>query len=213
MATSVSSAATSSTPRRVLDAALGILGERGASGISMGALSARSGVSNGSIYHHFGSKEGVIGALILEAMQDYQHGIFALLEKFAGDAEQGVRHAVSHHLHWHQHHRAQALVLLQHRGRGEAQPWEQAAHERNRTFTERSGEWLDRQINAGLIPFVSLEAAHAIVYAPADEICRIWLQRRIDTPPTSLADVLGTAAWHGLLGPMSDHARGSTPSP
>jgi AcrR family transcriptional regulator len=188
------------TPRRVLDAALDILGEQGVSGISMGALSARSGVSNGSIYHHFGSKEGVTSALILDAVQDYQDGIFALLERFADDAEQGVRHAVSHHLHWHQHHRTHALVLLEHRGRGEAQPWEQAARKRNRTFVERSGEWLDRQIDTGQIPIVSIESAHAIVYAPADEICRIWLQKRINTPPTSFTDALGNAAWYGLLG-------------
>lgn len=173
----------------------------------MGALSARSGVSNGSIYHHFGSKEGVTGALILEAMQDYQQGIFALLEKFADDPEQGVRHAVRHHLHWHEQHRAHALVLLAHRGRSEAQPWEKVARQHNRTFTERSREWVVRQIDAGRIPFISLEATHAIVYAPADEICRLWLRRRIDTPPTAFADELGDAAWYGLLGAMRDQPR------
>jgi AcrR family transcriptional regulator len=200
-----------STPRRVLDAALGILGERGVPGISMGALSARSGVSNGSIYHHFGSKEGVTGALILEGIQDYQHGIFALLKEFADEPELGVRRAVHHHLHWHEHHRAHALVLLEHRGRSEAQPWEQAARERNRIYIERSAEWLDRQINAGRIPSVSGTAAHAIVYAPADEICRVWLQKRIDTPPTSFTNALGNAAWHGLL--MGEPPHGRAPSP
>ncbi|QTR02384.1 TetR/AcrR family transcriptional regulator, partial [Saccharothrix algeriensis] len=45
----------------VLDAALALV-EAGQP-VTIGALTARSGVSNGSIYHHFGSRAGVFEVL------------------------------------------------------------------------------------------------------------------------------------------------------
>lgn len=54
----------SATPRQqVMDAALNLFAERGYFNTSIPDLVGASGVSTGSIYHHFGDKEGVAKAL------------------------------------------------------------------------------------------------------------------------------------------------------
>lgn len=49
---------------RILDAALGLIFESGYAGTTVSGLHKRSGLPGSSIYHHFGSKDGVIAALV-----------------------------------------------------------------------------------------------------------------------------------------------------
>ena len=48
----------------ILDAATSLLAERGYAGMSVSALSKASGVASSSIYWHFGSKDGVLAAVV-----------------------------------------------------------------------------------------------------------------------------------------------------
>ncbi len=54
------------TVRRVLDAARVLMSEDGFEAVQLAQISAESGVSTGSLYHHFGSKEGIITRMIDE---------------------------------------------------------------------------------------------------------------------------------------------------
>jgi AcrR family transcriptional regulator len=55
--------------RRILDAASGLMAERGFAGTSISAVSQRSGLPASSIYWHFESKEGLLGAVVEEGAQ------------------------------------------------------------------------------------------------------------------------------------------------
>src|SRR3954454_21439106 len=77
----------------VLDAAAELFDARGYAAVSIADLTAASGVSNGSIYHHFGAKDGVLAALVLDALAGYQGGLVAVLADHADDAAGGVRAA------------------------------------------------------------------------------------------------------------------------
>lgn len=59
------------TERRILKAALQTLGELGESGITMAAVSDRAGVSVGSIYRRFGSREELLIAMATEFAQSF----------------------------------------------------------------------------------------------------------------------------------------------
>lgn len=50
--------------RKVLDATVKLLNEKGYSGTRLSDIIALSGVSSGSVYHQFGSKEGVVDQLL-----------------------------------------------------------------------------------------------------------------------------------------------------
>ena len=58
-------------PEAVLDAAEELLVERGRASLTVRALAARAGASNGSIYHSFGSVEGVVAAAWLRRARQF----------------------------------------------------------------------------------------------------------------------------------------------
>lgn len=54
------------TVRRVLDASQQLLAQGGFDAVQLAAVSEKSGVSTGSLYHHFGSKSGIILRIVEE---------------------------------------------------------------------------------------------------------------------------------------------------
>jgi AcrR family transcriptional regulator len=76
--------------REILDAALRGFAEKGLAGTTVEEVRRRSGASVGSIYHHFGDKEGIAAALYVASLQDYQRGLQELLADGSGP-EQTIR--------------------------------------------------------------------------------------------------------------------------
>ncbi|MFE6761547.1 TetR/AcrR family transcriptional regulator [Streptomyces sp. NPDC057689] len=84
------------TAAQVLDCALELYAADGEDGLTLAAITSASGVSAGSIYHHFGSLQGVTLALaqswlgrllgeVVEAMRqvtDARGGVYALTEAY-----------------------------------------------------------------------------------------------------------------------------------
>ena len=58
------------TRRQILDAALKLFPARGVQGVSVEAVANAAGVSRGIVYHHFGSKRGLLDAMNLHLMHD-----------------------------------------------------------------------------------------------------------------------------------------------
>lgn len=56
-------ASPTSTPVRLLDAALAVLGERGARDLTVRAVEDAAGVPHGSVRHHFGDRRGLLVGL------------------------------------------------------------------------------------------------------------------------------------------------------
>jgi AcrR family transcriptional regulator len=183
------------TRERVLASAAELAARSGFDELSVAALSSASGVSNGSIYHHFGSKEGVLAALLVGIVEANQAVLLDALERHSDDARGGVLAVVDAQLRWVQDHRDDARLLLDHRdvlaGRDEVRRL-------NRRFLASSRAWLDRQAKAGRLPELAVEVAHAIVFAPAQEVSRLWLTKRGFPAPVTFTTPLGEAAWAGL---------------
>src|SRR5258708_15335979 len=74
----------------ILGAALLAFTERGVAGASIEDIRRRCGASVGSIYHHFGGKDGIAGALYLEGLGDYQRGFVGVLQD-ATSSQSGIR--------------------------------------------------------------------------------------------------------------------------
>src|SRR4051812_46666617 len=88
--------ATPTTDRKqaILDAALATFLEKGVLATTIDDVRERSGASVGSIYHHYGSKEGIAAALFVEGMRSYQDGAVDALRA------KGVRGFVRRHVRW-----------------------------------------------------------------------------------------------------------------
>lgn len=52
--------------KKALESALRIVRQSGFGGLAMATLSRESGISTGSLYHHFGSKNGLLTSLVFE---------------------------------------------------------------------------------------------------------------------------------------------------
>lgn len=64
--------------RTVLNASVALIEERGLARLSLREVARRAGVSHQAPYHHFGSKEGLLAALVLEGFEGLSRACEAL---------------------------------------------------------------------------------------------------------------------------------------
>src|SRR5918995_3221357 len=136
---------------QILEAARACFSEHGYAATTIEQIAARSGASNGSIYHHFGAKDGILAALYTGALASYQEGLLALLREHAADAEGGIRGAVLHHLEWVEAHPHETRTLFEHRQTLERTPRADALVRQNRPFVREVRAWARRHVEAGAV--------------------------------------------------------------
>jgi AcrR family transcriptional regulator len=175
--------------KAILDAALEAFAEQGVEATTIEDVRRRCGASVGSIYHHFGDKEGLADALYVEGLRAYQQGFLAVLAR-QSVAERGVKGLVRHHLRWVAANPDLARYLLRRR--------EVDDEGANVEVARASGEWLDRQHSAGQIRPLALDLTFVLLIGPAQELCRNWLSGRATTPIKAAERPLADAAWRAL---------------
>jgi AcrR family transcriptional regulator len=175
--------------KAILDAALAAFAEHGVEATTIEDVRRRSGASVGSIYHHFGDKEGLADALYVEGLRAYQRGFLAVLAKRA-TAERGIKALVRHHLRWVAVNPDLARYLLRRR--------EVDDEGANAEVARASGEWLARQHEAGQIRPLALDLTFVLLIGPAQEFCRHWLNGRVTTSIKAAERPLADAAWRAL---------------
>ena len=97
--------ATSTRREAILAAALTCFDELGWSATTIADIRERSGASTGSIYHHFGDKEGIAAALYAETLRSYREALGERLDR-TRTAKGLVRALVLHHIEWSASRRA-----------------------------------------------------------------------------------------------------------
>ena len=113
-----------STRQRLIDIALIELDKNGLSGFDLDDLLAKSKISKGSLYHHFGSKNGLITAAevhLLLATYEQGNRLLRLLventknaDEFASHMELMVRTATNDESQESRRRRVRAIALAQH---------------------------------------------------------------------------------------------------
>ena len=184
-------------PQEILDAALECVAEKGYAATTIADVRARSGASVGSIYHHFGDKEGIASALYVESLRDYQEGLASLLAG-APAAERGIRGMVGHHLGWVRRRPRHARFLFENREAAASATDEIEAL--NRSLFAVVREWLRPHQASGEIRRMPLELLYVVVLGPSQEYARHWL-RGPDADDASLGAaerVLARAAWDAV---------------
>nr|MDT0661129.1 TetR/AcrR family transcriptional regulator [Micromonospora sp. DSM 115978] len=169
----------------ILDAALAIVDADGLDALTISALTARSGASNGSIYHHFGNRGGIIRALYADSLR---HCVAALVPAFdTRPAAQVIPDLVHRYLTWVATNQARARFIYA------ASLSADARHDDVRdgkaaTFAPLDA-WYARQAAAGEVRPMPLWAFDAIAMGPAHECARRFL-----ADPSFDLDAAGPAA-------------------
>jgi AcrR family transcriptional regulator len=173
----------------ILEAALDSFGATGE--VAIEEVRRRSGASVGSIYHHFGGKDGIAAALYVEILREYQVGAVRALDEADG-AEQGVKGLARHHLRWVERNPERARFLLGGGALREAAG--DQLRELNRDLSAAVDGWVERQAEIRALP---REVFYAVVIGPAQEASRLWLAGRVGSL-RKLEDEIAEAAWRAV---------------
>lgn len=187
------------TPRKseILNAALACFAELGYGATSIDDIRQRSGASVGSIYHHFGNKEGIATALYMAALEKYRDGLLAVFERNHG-AENAVKAVVRFHITWAMENPDLERYLLYMRREAGAGDGEKIIRKATGAFLSRIGGYMKPLIEAGAVKTFTKELYIPLIIGPAQEIIRLWLSGRSGIDLCTVREDLAEAAWNAL---------------
>jgi AcrR family transcriptional regulator len=189
-------AATLARKKSILSAALACFTEHGIDHTTIHQIQARANCSIGSLYHHFGSKEGIAEELFLEGVGQLNQAMLKQIRR-AANAEQSVHAVVSAYCEWSTENRDLARYL----------------HSRDIDFSEQARKRL-REIHQGFIsavftwfaPFVAegqmrvlpVETYVPLISGATQEYVRRWLSGHHDKGPQEVQQLFAEAAWNAV---------------
>ena len=183
----------------ILSAALECFTERGFAATTVEEIRKRSGASIGSIYHHFGGKEGLAAELYVDGLGGYQAGLLEALEG-KPDAEASIRALVRHHLRWVEANPALAKFLMNRRETELRLATEARVRALNRDFFPRVAAWMERHVHSRALRPVPADLWEPLLLGPSQEFARLWLAGRTRIALRRAERELAEATWNALRG-------------
>jgi AcrR family transcriptional regulator len=183
--------------RAVLLHALPCFNARGIEAATIEELRQRSGQSVGTIYHHFGNKEGVAAALFFAGFDDQSRTI-AMRTEGVADAHAVVVALVTAYVNWVTALPELAAFLFMARETVAQGPHGDALRERLEARYAPIDARLAEGVRAGLITELPAELIPALVLGGAESYSRGWLAGRREARPAAYAGLLAEAAWRGI---------------
>lgn len=181
----------------ILQAALACFSESGVDATTIEMIRDRSGASIGSLYHHFGNRERIIGALYLEGVGQYAAMLEAGLAQDLG-AESCIKLFVTCYIDWVMANPDWARFVLHNRGRVEHSEMGDALREANRHQGRRIAELLRMHRDAGALRDMPLELFNSVVIGPTQDFVRNWLAGRTRLELKDCRDLLAQIAWESV---------------
>ncbi|MEU9886131.1 TetR/AcrR family transcriptional regulator [Sphaerisporangium sp. NPDC051011] len=187
------------TAEKALRAALDLYAAKGHAGLTMTALIIETGISSGSLYHHFGGVDGLAAALYARCVSALMEALVAALEGSA-TARDGVRALVEAYLRFVQENRAAAHFVHASSyadflpAHAEALAAAKAPHMR------RIGEWLRPHVESGRLADLPDPLTEMLVIGPVAEISRRWLAGAPGADLTAATRLLPERIWRSIRG-------------
>lgn len=184
------------TADQLLDAALRVYGESGEQGLTVSAVTAASGVSPGSLYHHFGSMDGLLTALLMRWLERLLVRMVTALEQ-SDSARAGVRALVEAYLAFIRDHRDAGLLL--HSSRADEIGMRQAKQLRDAQEARLSplSAWVSRHVESGEVAPLSVSLLESLILGPVIGVSRRWLTLG-DVDLDEAAAVLPDRIWRSI---------------
>jgi|AP95_1055475.scaffolds.fasta_scaffold00067_18 AcrR family transcriptional regulator len=189
-------AGTATRRARILAGALGCFDDFGIDATTISDIQRATDCSIGSLYHHFGNKEGIAEALFIEGIQQFNAGMIRKLKR-SNTAEQSVKGVVQFYCDWTARNRALARYL----------------HSRNIQFSEgarsRLREIHDTYISevfrlfagyvaSGEMRALPIDAYVPLISGPVQEYTRRWLSGQSGSGSTiskDMRELFSDASW------------------
>lgn len=184
------------TAELLLEAALGVYAEAGEAGLTVNAVTRASGVSLGSLYHHFGSLDGLVNALLVRWLGRLLNEMLAALEH-SRTARTGVRAVVRAYLTFIQEHREAGLLL--HSSRADRLTIEEARMLRDAQEARLTPltAWLAGHVEKGEVAPLPMPLLESLILGPVVGTSRRWLTFG-DVDLDEAARVLPERIWRSI---------------
>ncbi|QQR42847.1 TetR/AcrR family transcriptional regulator [Myxococcus xanthus] len=182
--------------RAILDAALDCFSRLGWAATTIEDIRKVSGASVGSVYHHFGAKEGIAVALYIDCLRLHQESLRGRLER-KHDAEAFVRTIVTHHIVWSREHPEAARYLLRMRREEAVAAAEQEIQSATGDFIREGFSRMKAHAQAGELLPLPPAVYMPLMLGPAQELLRAWANGHVELK-AGIEKVLADAAWRCL---------------
>jgi AcrR family transcriptional regulator len=171
------------TRENVLEAATGLILDKGHESVSMKDLVDASGVSNGSIFHHFGSKDGVLEEIFVRERRAYLGHVANCILSHEGDPcdamGEGARGAILFQARDPKRHfRLATQFAHSDWATRHAATSQQLSVEIERPVME----WAIPHLAAGRLPMLPPATIQSLMLGPAELICNQWRHGRMSGP-------------------------------
>jgi len=184
---------------RIIEGALRRFSQDGVSATTLASLRQESGVSVGSFYHHFASKEHVFGVLYVDILRMYYEAFLNELLRHE-DARSGITAIVAMHMKWCGEHPERARVFISERPPRRHEPGGTEVAEARRAFLRKVSDWWRPHMQAGVLREINPTLCYVLWLGPANEMCRLWFAGAHQPTEEEIKD-LGVAAWYALRQP------------
>lgn len=180
----------------ILAAALTVFTEKGIEAATIDDIRLRSQASVGSIYHHFGTKEGIAAALFVACLDDYWGRLIAAIDGEA-QAQRAMHALVDTHIHWIVDYPDLARFLFSRR-QAVGAAHEQLVRQHTADHLKQLFGFFKPWLKDGTLRRMPFELTVAILMGPVQELSRHWLGGRISIDPREAIGELSGAAWRSL---------------
>lgn len=180
----------------ILASALAVFSEKGIAATTIEDIRARSQASVGSIYHHFGTKEGIAAALFAQGLDDYWLQLLASAEN-QPTAERTIHGLIEAHIRWITAKPDLARFLFARR-QAVSPAYEQAIRARTADHFKAVFALLKPWFKQGVLRRLPAELYVPLLMGPAQEYSRQWLSGRVELDPQIAIEELSRAAWRSL---------------
>ncbi len=189
-------AATRARKESVLKAALECFVEKGIEHTTIHQIQARANCSIGSLYHHFGSKEGIAEELFLEGVQQQNAALLREIRS-AGNAEEGVHAVVGAYCDWSTGNRQLASYLhsrdIDFSGQARSR-----LREIHQLYIREVFIWFAPFVERGEMRALPLETYVPLISGPIQEYIRRWLSGHHPGSPEEVKALFAEAAWSAV---------------
>ena len=135
---------------------------------------------------------------IVEALEEYQRSSLDVLRDNRGNPEAAVKGLVDLHIEWTAGDPDLARLVAAGRHGAMAGPLGPRLQESNGRWMGELREWLDHERESSQLPCGSLAILHAVVFAPTQEISKLWLAGLLPRDLEDYRRPLADAAWAGI---------------
>jgi AcrR family transcriptional regulator len=188
--------ATSDRKTTILAAALAVFSEKGVDATTIDDIRQRSQASVGSIYHHFGTKEGIAAALLHQGLDDYWSQLITGARS-QPNAKAMIHGLIKAHLAWISEQPDMARYLFSSRqaiGAAYESDIRERTSERVKELVLLFKPWFQQ----GVLRRLPSDLYAPLLIGPAQEYARMWLKGRCGLEPSVVVEELSLAAWRSL---------------